>query len=331
MKRNIKIISTGIYLPNNVVTSVDISEKVGVSSSWIEKKSGVISRRYVTNETSSYMGAMAIQDALQRANLTYEDLDCIVCTSGTAQQEIPCTAALIQEQLGKQMSGTPCFDINSTCLSFVTGLDMMSFVVHQEKYNRIVLVSSEIASVGLNWNQKESCVLFGDGACAVIIEKTPNSEKSVILASLMETYSKGAHMTEIKGGGSMLHPREHTEDNKEDFLFHMDGRGVFRLSSQVIDGVIERLFEQTSFSLQDIDFVVPHQASGMALEIMRKKLNIPKEKFVRIIENHGNTISSSIPMALHHIIKNGQLKRGDKVLLLGTSAGLSIGGVIFEY
>ncbi|GAB6443623.1 beta-ketoacyl-ACP synthase III [Bacillus luti] len=329
MKRNIKIVGTGLYLPKRIVTSKELEEITGTKAEWINKVAGVHQRHYVVDETSSYMGAMALKDALKNANYTYEDLDAIICASGTAQQEIPCTAALVQEQMGQTMSGTPCFDINSTCLSFVTALDLMSHAVENGQYERIAIISSEIASVGLNYNQKESSVLFGDAACAVIIEKTTSG--SHLIASHMETYSEGAHLTEIRGGGTMLHPRIYNEEIAHDFLFDMNGKGVFKLSLRLIDDYMKTLLGKSNLTIKDIDMVVPHQASGSALGLMRKKLGVEEDKFMNVLKDYGNTIASSIPLTLHLGIQQGRIKRGDTVLLLGTSAGLSLGGITFVY
>ncbi|BAU27725.1 3-oxoacyl-[acyl-carrier-protein] synthase-3 [Aneurinibacillus soli] len=331
MERQIKLLGTGAYLPKRRVMAEELDRKLGMRDGWTVKKSGVAVRHYVDGETASQMGAAAVREALAVAGLTFADLDCLVCASGTAQQEIPCTAALIQEQLGEGMSGVPCFDVNSTCLSFVTALDAMSYLVHAGRYERMVIVSTEIASVGLNWSHKESCVLFGDGAVAVVIGRTPAGESSRVLTSHMETYSKGAHLSEIRGGGSMIHPREYVQGREEDFVFDMDGRAIFRLTSKLIDGYVERLFAGTGLTMNTFDLVIPHQASGMAMRIMREKLGIPRERFMDVIGQYGNVIAASIPLALHEAIQQKRMQRGDTVLLIGTSAGLSLGGVAFVY
>ena len=329
--KNVKILGSGKYLPSKIVTSEELDEKLGLKNGWTEKKSGIKYRHYITTESSSEMGAYAIEAALKDANLTVEDIDCIVSTSGSMQQPIPCTAALIQKQLGWENTKIPCFDINSTCLSFVTGLDVMSCMIDSKRYKNIILVSTEVASNALNWNQKESCVLFGDGAVAFIIGQGIDTETSKVIGSHMETFSKGADLTEVRGGGTKIHPREHSIETKDNYLFHMDGHGVFKLSLKVIDSFMDEFLKNCNLTIKDIDMVVPHQASGMAMKIMRKHLGLPEEKFMNIIENHGNTIAASIPMALHEGIKQGKIKRGDKVMLIGTSAGLSIGGVVLEY
>ncbi|PLS19241.1 3-oxoacyl-ACP synthase [Bacillus sp. M6-12] len=331
MNRNIRILGTGKYLPSKMVTSEELDKKLGLREGWVAKKSGVKVRHVVDGEVNSDMAVKAIEQALENANMKKEDLDCIISTSASFDQPLPCQASLIKEKMGFKNNPIPAFDIDSTCLGFVVGLDTISYLVEAGRYKNVAIVSSEISSLAINPNQPESYTLFGDGASAVIITKSSNEETSSINTSLVETYPEGVHMTEVRGGGSALHSRHYSEQTKTEYLFDMDGRAVFRLSSRLINGFMERLFNDSGLTIQDMDMVIPHQASAMAMDIMRKKLGVPEEKFMNIIENHGNIISASIPMALHEAIVQNRIKRGDKVMLLGTSAGLSLGGLIFEY
>ncbi|MEA5573348.1 beta-ketoacyl-ACP synthase III [Calothrix sp. UHCC 0171] len=336
-QRKIKIISTGKYLPKKKVTAAELGKTIGVSAEWIEKKSGVLVRHFVDGETASLMGAFAAKNALEEASLSIQDIDCIISTSGIPEQAIPCNAALIQEQLGATNLGIPAFDINSTCLSFITGLDTISYLVAAGRYKRVLLVATEVSSYGINWKDKESSTLFGDGAAAVIIAESDDDKhnnapqtSSHIINSCIETYSKGAHMTECIGGGNKYHPREYGK-NPEEFLFRMDGRAVFRLSSQILPGFVERLLAPTGLKIADLKMVIPHQASLMAVRLLSKQLGIPAEKVMIIAHNHGNAVAASVPMALHEAIAQDKIQRGDKIMLLGTSAGFSVGGIILEY
>ncbi|MBA4537979.1 beta-ketoacyl-ACP synthase III [Bacillus aquiflavi] len=331
MERSIKVIGTGIYIPKTVVTAEELDKKLSLPSGWTLKKSGVRVRHFITNETASKMGAKAAVQAVENAGIRLEDIDCIISGSGTMEQPIPCNAALIQKELSLEESGIPCFDINTTCLSFVKGFDLASYLIDSGRYKTILIVSSEISSIGLNWKQKESAVLFGDGAAAVVVQKPRKEESSHILTARMETYSVGASHSEIPGGGTKIHPREHAHLSEEHFLFQMNGQAIFRLSSRLLPAFMEKLFAGTNITMNALKAVIPHQASGMALRILQKKLNIPDAVFINNIENYGNTIAASIPIALHEAIEQGRIKRGDLVMLIGTSAGLSIGGVIFEY
>lgn len=331
MHRNMKIIGTGMYTPSRVVKSYELDQKLSLPSGWTFDKSGVETRYYVTDETASYMGAQAAKEAVKKAGISLKDIDCIVSGSGTMEQPIPCNAALIQKELGLEMSGIPCFDVNTTCLSFVKALDLVSYLIDAGRFQTVLIVTSEISSVGLNYKQKESSILFGDGAAAVVVQRTPENESSKVITSHMETYSAGAFYSEISGGGTKFHPREHNEETEDRFLFSMNGRLIFRLSSKLLPAFMDKLLENTSIGMNDLKAVVPHQASGMAMRILQKKLTIPDHVFINNIKDYGNTIAASIPIALHETIVSGKIQRGDLVMLIGTSAGLSIGGIIFEY
>ncbi|WP_079912053.1 beta-ketoacyl-ACP synthase III [Paenibacillus sp. 32352] len=327
--RNIKITGTGKYLPKRVVTAEEMDEMLGVPAGWVQKKSDVKRRHFVEDETASQMGAIAAREALRQAGMQFTDIDCLVCASGTMEQPIPSTASLIQRALGQEWSGVPAFDINSTCLSFLTGLDVMSYMVTAGRYRRVLLVSTEIASLGLNWSHKESAALFGDGAAAVLIEAAEEREGSRILCSAMKTYSSGAHLSQIRGGGTGAHALSGQEE--EAFLFEMDGPGIYKMASRILPGFAASLLQEAGCSMKDIQVVVPHQGSAMAMRLISRKLNISQEQLMFITPTHGNTIAASIPMGLHEAIREGRITRGSRVMLLGTSAGLSVGGMILDY
>ena len=330
MMRQVKILSTGKYLPKKQVTAAEIDARLGLNPGWVEKKSGVLVRHFADGETSSMMGALAAKNALLAAGLSVFDLDCIVSTSAVPEQSIPCNAALIQAHLGAENSGIPAFDINSTCLSFITGLDTISYLIDAGRFQRVLLVASEVCVAGINWQDKESCTLFGDGAAGAIVTKSTDKENAKIICSRMETYSQGAYLAECKGGGNKYHPTEYAE-NPEKFLFKMDGRGIYRLASQILPGFVRRLFQPAKLTMADIDMVIPHQASLMAMRLLQKQLEIGEGKMMEIAQNHGNAIAASIPMALHEAIAQGKIKRGDRILLLGTAAGFSVGGIVLQY
>lgn len=327
--RKVKIIGTGKYLPKQVVTAEELDRKLGVADGWVRRKTDVIVRHYVQEETSSQMGALAAAAALEDAGLTFADIDCLVSTSGTVEQSIPCTAALIQKALGQEHSGVPAFDINSTCLSFLTGFDVISYMIAAGRYTHVLLVSTEIASIGLNWSHKESAALFGDGAAAVVISLADDDEPSHIICSAMQTYSTGAHFAQIRGGGTKVHPR--FTDELDPFLFEMDGRAIYKMASNLLPDFVNSLLEMASCPMADLHLVIPHQGSAMAMRLISKKLGISEQQLMNITPTHGNTIAASIPMGLHEAIKQGRIKRGERLLLLGTSAGFSVGGMILEY
>lgn len=329
-QRPIKILAIGKYIPPTVVIDNDLEHKLNLPFGWIEKKTGVCRRHYAIGESQSEMAAKAICNALHCANMTIEDIDCLIGANGAMEQAIPSNAALTKKALGIK-TDIPAFDINSTCLSFVVAMDVVSYMVAAGQYRRVAIFASDIASNALNWEHKESCVLFGDGAAAVIIEREDCPKGSKILASKLATYIEGVHWAEVKGGGTKLHAREYQEANKKDYLFHMEGEKMFRLSMKYIPDFFTGLLKSANCEMEDIAMLIPHQASLTAMKLIQRKLNIPDERFMVTIQEYGNTIASSIPLALCDAISEGRVKRGDRIILFGTSAGLSIGGMVLEY
>ncbi|HLO02266.1 MAG TPA: beta-ketoacyl-ACP synthase III [Symbiobacteriaceae bacterium] len=331
MIQNVKLLGTGTYLPKRLVTAAEIDQRIQAPSGWTMKKAGVAVRHFVQDETASQMGALAAAQALQNAGLKATEIDCIVAAASVGEQPIPCSAALLQEAMGLADSGIPCFDINSTCLSFLVALDLVSHLVTAGRYRRVLIVSSEIASVGLDWSDKESAALFGDGAAAVVIGPSAPGESSRILGARLETYSRGAHLSEIRGGGTRVHPRIHSPATAREFLFSMDGTAIFKLASRLMPDFLGALLEPIGCTVRDLKLVIPHQASAMAMRLLQRKLGVTDAQLMNIVANHGNTIAASIPMGLHEAIVQGRLQRGDRALLIGTSAGLSLGGLVLDY
>ena len=326
---DIEILSISKYLPSKLVSPMEIDQKLNVEEGWSLKATGIKSRYFSDGETTAEMGAQALHDAVKNTDIALEDLDAIVSVSGTVQQLIPCTASLIAAQLGLH-DGLATFDINATCLGFLVGLDLLACKISLGKYKTVALIASEIASEGLNWKQKESAALFGDGAAAIIIG-IGKKGSSKILASHFEAYPEGVKYCQIRGGSLLLHAKHYSEDNHEEYLFDMQGSKLFKLVMKKMPQFIEDLLSQINLTLKDIDLVIPHQASLSALILMRKRLGLSEEQFFINIQEQGNTISASIPMALHDAQKQGRVQRGDKILLIGSSAGVSLGGIILEY
>ena len=186
----VKITGLGHYLPENKILSTELDQQLGLEEGSVQKKSGLISRHFaVQHETTSYMGAQAALRAIEHAGITLQDIDVIISACGADEQGIPCTAALIQKQLRLEHSGIPCFDINSTCLSFLSALDTISYAIDAGRYKRALIVSSELPSRGLNWHDMETCTIFGDGAAACVLEKSIHSSR-IIAAHMIRTYEK---------------------------------------------------------------------------------------------------------------------------------------------
>ena len=265
------------------------------------------------------LAVSACEKALENASITVNDIDCIVSASAVGIQPIPCMAALIHEKIAKGTS-IPALDINTTCTSFMTALDTMSYLLEAGRYKRILIFSCDVASRALNPKQKESFQLFSDGAVAFIIEKT---DKEIgVIDAMQKTWSEGAHSTEIRGGLSNLHPENYSEETKEEFMFDMNGKTVLSLSMKKIPEMMKEFLENNDMKISDIDMVVPHQAS-VAMPIVMEKLGVTEDRFINEVKEFGNMVSASVPLALAHGLENRKIKNGDTILLIGTAAGLT--------
>lgn len=318
----------GYYLPQQMIHAAALDEQLGLPVGTVEKKSNLPIRRLATaDESASFMAARSAQMALKEANIKASDLSLIISACGVSQQWLPCTAALVQRELGLEGTGIACFDVNTTCLSFITALDIASHFIATNRYKNILIVTADVPSCGMNWADLGASSIFSDGSAACVL--TPTQGTSAVIAAHLETYSEGADDCCIKAGGTHL-PHTRPFDPLHG-LFHMDGKKIFKLASMVLDKVHARLLEKAKLSINDIDFVIPHQASQLALDHIQKRLNIPKHKFIDQFSQFGNQVASSIPTALAVLAQSGQLHRGQLIYLLGTGAGLSAGGIILEY
>ncbi|TAF34250.1 MAG: beta-ketoacyl-ACP synthase III [Cytophagales bacterium] len=326
----LRLHSTGVYLPKRSVSYQEIAEKTGVEASWILEKSGVATRYFVEDETIGSMGAYALTDALRRGQLSFQDLDLIICASGSYDHPVPSNACLIPRFMGQPDLGIPCWDIDATCLSFITSLEVVGALIGAGRYKRIAVVASEISSKSLNFKEKESSTLLGDGAAAAIFTHSAAQQTSAMLAYRMETYSSGAYYTYVRGGGNVLHPRN-PEATPDDFTFHMEGKEVLKMASSHIKPFFKRFFAELPYSLQDMDMVIPHQASKIGLSMAQKAMELPSERFYNVLGLYGNCIAASVPMALHHAIVENKVQRDQKILLCGTGAGFSIGAALLNY
>jgi 3-oxoacyl-[acyl-carrier-protein] synthase-3 len=325
----VKIMGMGHYVPSQIVTAAEIEARCGLPANWVAARTGVSERRWATHETNAFMAAEAAREALDEACYKATDIDLILNASGTQAQAVPDGAPFLQKELGLAYSGIACFSIHATCLSFVVGLQTAASLIHSGTYRRILLVSSDISSCGLNFNEAESAALLGDGAAAVVLEATPDGESAGISAFRMETYSIGADLTELRGGGSRKHPN-HPETTPEDNLFSMKGIQVLKMAQQYLPNFLELLRPGLSTSMAGVSYIIPHQASRAALLVMGKT-GWDMAKVGMTLEKYGNCVSASIPLTLYDAQRKGAFKRGDEILLVGTGAGLSLGGMILQY
>lgn len=332
MRIPVRIAGTGEYQPSRRVSSREFDDRWGKEPGWTQQRTGIASRCFATpEETSSVMGAQAARCALDVAGLSARDLDCIVFTASVPEQAIPCTAVLIHRHLGLEGTGVPAFDLNATCLGFMTAFDMMTAALAMGRYERVLIVSSEIASVGLNWDDTQTAALFGDGAAAVVLEAAGGDSRSELLGSRLQTFSEGADLCQVRSGGTRIRVRDQLQQFLEGACFEMAGRETYRLALRMFPQFIRELLRRASTQVADIACWIPHQASNKALAHLQAALELPVERMMHILPDAANQISASLPVALHRAIAAGRVKRGDLIALVGAGAGLSLGGAVLRY
>ena len=320
---NIKITGIGYYLPEKIETAKELAPRIGKTEDWIISRTGVKERR-ISEIDVDEMGAIAAKAAIKNNGKP----DLILNASGVGKQVIPDTSVFFQKNLG--YSGIPSFTIHATCLSFLVALNTAATFIEQNKYKKILIISADRGIRGRNLNEPESAALLGDGAAAIVLEPARNSDSSELLYFDMKTFPKSANLTEVRGGGTNKHPQD-PQTTVEDNLFTMDGPAVYKTARKEVYRIMLKALKSTGSNREDIDWVIPHQASKKAIDAYITAGGFKKEKVINIISKFGNCVAASIPMALATAVKQNQIKRGDKILFIGTGAGLSVACALVNY
>ncbi|MCC7052872.1 MAG: beta-ketoacyl-ACP synthase 3 [Gemmatimonadaceae bacterium] len=325
----VRITGIGCYLPSRIVTNAELESQLGLEPGWIFDRTGVRERRRCTGESAAMMAAAAARDALVMAGLDARDLTAIIGASSTPQQAIPCTAVFVQRELGAPEGATACFDVNATCLSFLAALDVAARLVCGGAHRHVLVFSSENAGRSLNPDEPESAVLFGDAAAAVVVSPASGTG-SALHGVHLRTWHSGAELSQIRGGGTLHHPND-PATTRGDNLFAMRGPSLFRKAAPLLLPFIDGVCDGAGWTRSDIAAVVPHQASRHGIELGWKRLGFREEQVITNLATRGNCIAASIPLAFAESIAAGRIVRGDRVLLFGLAAGLSLGGCAITY
>jgi 3-oxoacyl-[acyl-carrier-protein] synthase-3 len=325
--RAFSIKGAGKYLPKTVIPSSEIESELSLPKGYIFKRIGVKSRHVAKEESNTFMAKQALNSALKDANISIKDIDCLIGASATFDYIIPNRSSLIKNAFEEALD-FPCIDINTVCTSFISALDYASLLLSSGDYQNIAIVSSESSSNGLNPNNSETYSLFGDGAAAVIISRT--NQKSGLIQYKSKTYSEAAKYTIIEGGGNINHSKN-TPYDPAMYSFKMQGKKLLKNVKTTLPKYLSQFFKSLTVSLQDVNLIVPHQASKLGIRMLIGLNKNNSTNIVDQLENHGNCIAASIPIALVSSIENKTLKEGDTCFLLGTAAGMTIGGLLFKY
>lgn len=327
--RRFGIAGTGTYLPSRAVSAAQLDELTGQAPGSTARRFGIARRHWAdTDETSSFMGARAAMDALDEAGWQPQDVDVIIGACGVMEQPIPGTSILIQHRLGLGDSGIPCFDVNATCLSFLVAFDRVLAGFALGEWRRALIVSADIASAALDFNDPEASVLFGDGAAALALEA---DGPHLRVGYKFSSFGEAMRACRLEAGGTRMRPEADLTDFLARAKFRMDGREVFRATSRRFPAFLDALLTAAGITADELDLVVPHQASAAALEHLKRAIPSGYGKTIDIFAEVGNQIATSMPFALHVARRTGRLTPGGKTLLIGSAAGISLGGAVIQW
>lgn len=315
----IQVLGTGFYLPKNVITNDDLAKMVDTSDEWIMQRVGVKNRHISTGETAADFAEKAAREALDSAGVDASELDLIIVATITSETICPTVAGTVQKAIG---ASCPAFDISSACSGFLFALDTAVSYIMRGNVNKALIIGAERLSKIVDWTDRGTCVIFGDGAGAFVVGKGEN-----YLASTL--YTKGGDEVLKIPGFSGFSPFYKGEEHKS--VINMDGQETFKFAVNKIVEDIKYVAEQAGISLDEIDHVVTHQANIRIIDFAAKRLKIPKEKFFVNIDKYGNTSAASVPIAAAELNKSGQLKKGDIVVMSAFGGGLSSAACIIKW
>lgn len=318
-----EIIGHGHYLPAKILTNDDLSKMVETNDEWISTRTGIKQRHIVTDELTSDMAVAAAQKAIASAGISVEDVDLVVVATVTPDNTTPAVSAKIGGKLGLK-AGTPTFDISAACSGFVYALTMVDNMIRLKQAKCAVVIGAESLSKIVDWTDRNTCVLFGDGAGAVVLRacegKGDNTDTGILSTRL---YSDGSHYDSLKSTGGV------SSTQTAGFIW-MDGKEVFKYAINSLSQAAEDVMADAGVKAEDIDLLIPHQANVRIINGVGQKLGLPEEKVVVTVNNHGNTSAASIPLALSESFENGKIKKGDLVVLTAMGAGFTSGGALIR-
>lgn len=314
-----KILSTGAYLPEKILTNADMEKLVDTTNEWIIERTGIKQRHMAADhENAVTLAEVAARQAIERAGLKPADIEMIIVTSTTPHMMFPSTACLLQEKLG--IAGCPAFDLNATaCAGFMYGFSIADQYIRTGTIKNALVIGSELMSRVVDWNDRSTCVLFGDGAGAVLLGAS--SEPGILSTHL---HADGTHK-------DVLYLPLGTAKNPNIESVKMSGNALFKLAVNILGDLFDETLNANNIDKHQIDWLIPHQANVRIIQAMAKKLDLPMERVAITLDTQGNTSSASIPLALDMAINDGRVKRGDLLMMEGFGGGLAWGSALVRY
>ena len=317
----------GMAVPDTILTNDDLAQRVDTNDQWIRERTG-IRERHVANdqEFPSTLGLDASIKALRVANLRPTDIDLIICTTSSPEYIFPATACLIQDRLGATKAGA--FDLLAACTGFIFATNMAAQAIRSGSIKNALVVGAETLSRFVDWNDRGTCILFGDGAGAFVLQAS--DEPGGVLSAVMHSDGSGGDLLSLEGGGSHFPATEATVRDGKHYI-HMDGSEVFRFATRVMGQAAKEVLEMAGLTTDDVQWIIPHQANLRIIQTAARYLKVPLDRFIINVDRYGNTSTASIPIATVEAIEKGQLKNGDKIVLVGFGAGLTWGALAAEW
>ena len=316
-----KIIGTGSYLPEKVLSNYDLEKIVDTSHDWILSRSGIVERHIAAdNELTSDLALHASRNAIEAAGISGEEIDLIIVATTSPDQLFPSTACILQDKLGIKNRG-PAFDIQAVCGGFVYALNTADMYIKGGQAKTILVVGAEVLSRMVDWNDRTTCVLFGDGAGAVVLQA---SSSPGIIAGKLHADGNHRHMLKVEGN------IRNGEIDGDPFL-RMDGQAVFKFAVKVLSDVVEEILDDEKLVGSDVNWLVPHQANIRIIEATAKKLGLSMDNVVVTVANHGNTSAASIPLALDTAVRDGRIKKGQNILIEAVGGGFTWGALLIKW
>jgi len=326
-----RVSGTGAYLPERILSNFDLEKMVDTNNEWILERTGIAERRIASpQEQTSDLAMHAANKALEAANLKAEDLDFIFLATTSPDQTMPSTACTLQHKLGASKN-CGALDIYAACTGFVYGMSIADQMIKGGLYKNILVVGSEIISRFINYEDRGTCILFGDGAGAAIISATDESQsKSKVLGHTLKADGSLGHLLELNLGGSKYPGTVENLEAGHQYVT-MEGREIFKNATRVMAACCSDVLEQTKFSPDNVDWLIPHQANVRIIESVAKRFNFPMDKVVLNIEKTGNNSSATVPIALDLAIRDGRVKRDQHLMLTAFGGGLTSGSLLMRY
>ncbi|MEI6463359.1 MAG: beta-ketoacyl-ACP synthase III [Verrucomicrobiota bacterium] len=323
------ILGTGSYAPERILSNAELSKMVDTSDEWIRTRSGIRERRIAApGEATSDMAVQAAKRALLDAGLKADEIDLVVVATVTPDMLMPSCACLVQHKLGVPTSAA-CFDLNAACSGFVYALDTVCAMVASGRYKKALLIGVEKLSAVVDWQDRTTCVLFGDGAGAAVVGLSSEEGKGLI-GTRLGSFGEGAELLHIPRGGTSA-PSTPESIAARDHCIRMKGKEVFKLAVRAMDEAARDILEQYHFRADQISLVIPHQANLRIIEALSEYLELPMERFFVNVERYGNTSAASIPLALDEARRTGRIKSGDLTMLVAFGAGLTYGSALVRW